>query len=91
MAITIKLLIFKEDIEVLKQAAPPDGRMKAQLFRSQSITELKRSDKFESVHFSLDAFVALSSVVICKSGVSEDNLLSSQLFGGRILCSPCAV
>lgn len=43
VAITIKQLIFKEVIEVLKQAAPPDSRMKAQLFQLQSITELKRA------------------------------------------------
>lgn len=42
MAITIKLLNFKEVKELLKQAASPDSRMKAQLFQLQSITELKR-------------------------------------------------
>lgn len=42
VAITIKQLILKR-LYLLKQAAPPDSQMKAQLFQLQSITELKRT------------------------------------------------
>lgn len=41
VAITIELFTFKEVIEVLKRAAPPDSPMKAQLFHLRSISELK--------------------------------------------------
>lgn len=71
--ITIKLLIL-EVIEPLKQAAAPDSQMKAQLFLvAIHHWDEARFDKFESVHFSIGAYVASSTqfhqkgepVVVC--------------------------
>lgn len=70
---------------MLKLAAPPDSQMKAQLFLVVIHHRTKaRSDKFESMHFSVDAYFCIDygftegkSLLFKRQGLESQPLLAS--------------